>query len=79
VVLPAVVLVSGSIGFRGLAAIAAGNVTAGRHEFLQMFIVATLVVAGPSSVTPSSGRSERCGRSGPYGLEPAEAARSRQF
>ena len=47
VLIPAVILlVSGSIGFQGLAAIAAGQTTAGTEQFLQMFWVALLIVAG---------------------------------
>ena len=47
VLLPAIVLlVSGSIGFRGLAAIAAGQVAAGQQQFLQMFVVALTIAAG---------------------------------
>lgn len=47
VLLPAIVLlVSGSIGFRGLAAMAAGQVAAGQQEFLQMFVVALTIAAG---------------------------------
>ena len=47
VLLPAIVLlVSGSIGFRGLAAIAVGDVAAGEQQFLQMFVVALTIAAG---------------------------------
>ena len=47
VLLPAVVLlVSGSIGFRGLASIATGNVVVGEQQFLQMFVVALTIFAG---------------------------------
>ena len=47
VVIPAVILlVSGSIGFQGLATIAAGQTVAGVEQFLQMFLVALLIVAG---------------------------------
>jgi len=45
--LPAIVLlVSGSIGFRGLAAIAVGQVATGEQQFLQMFVVALTIAAG---------------------------------
>ena len=45
--LPAIVLlVSGSIGFRGLAAIAAGQVATGEQQLLQMFVVALTIAAG---------------------------------
>ncbi len=45
--LPAIVLlVSGSIGFRGLAAMAAGQVATGEQQFLQMFVVALTMAAG---------------------------------
>ena len=47
VLLPAIVLlVSGSIGFRGLAAIASGQTSAGGQQFLQMFIVALTIGVG---------------------------------
>ncbi len=47
VLLPAIILlVSGSIGFRGLAAIAAGQSAVGQQEFLQMFVVALTIAAG---------------------------------
>ena len=47
VLLPAIVLlVSGSIGFRGLAAMAAGQVATGEQQFLQMFVVALTIAAG---------------------------------
>lgn len=47
VLLPAIVLlVSGSIGFRGLAAMATGNVATGEQQFIQMFIVALTIAAG---------------------------------
>ena len=47
VLVPAfVLLVSGSIGFRGLAAFAAGNMQTGGPEFLQMFVVALTLAAG---------------------------------
>ena len=47
VLLPAIVLlVSGSIGFRGLAAISEGQVATGEQQFLQMFVVALTIAAG---------------------------------
>lgn len=47
VLLPAIVLlVSGSIGFRGLAAIAAGETGTGEQQFVQMFVVALTIAAG---------------------------------
>jgi len=47
VLIPAIVLlVSGSIGFRGLASIAAGQLAVGEQQFLQMFVVALTVGAG---------------------------------
>lgn len=47
VLLPAIVLlVSGSIGFRGLAAVASGQVTTGEQQFMQMFVVALTIAAG---------------------------------
>lgn len=47
VLLPAIiVLVSGSIGFRGLAAITEGQTAVGVQQFLQMFIVALTIAAG---------------------------------
>lgn len=47
VLLPAIVLlVSGSIGFRGLAAIAVGQTAVGEQQFLQMFVVALTIAAG---------------------------------
>ena len=47
VLLPAIVLlVSGSIGFRGLAAITAGQTATGEQQFLQMFVVALTIAAG---------------------------------
>ena len=47
VLVPAfILLVSGSIGFRGLAAFAAGNMQTGGQEFLQMFVVALTLAAG---------------------------------
>jgi len=47
VLLPAIVLlVSGSIGFRGLAAIAVGQTGTGEQQFMQMFVVALTIGAG---------------------------------
>jgi uncharacterized membrane protein YjjB (DUF3815 family) len=47
VLLPAIILlVSGSIGFRGLAAMAAGQDVVGGEQFLQMFVVALTIAAG---------------------------------
>jgi uncharacterized membrane protein YjjP (DUF1212 family) len=47
VLLPAiVVLVSGSVGFQGLAAIAEGETTIGAQQLLQMFLVAVMLTAG---------------------------------
>ena len=47
VMLPAIVLlVSGSIGFRGLAAMASGQAAIGEQQFMQMFIVALTIAAG---------------------------------
>lgn len=47
VLVPAfILLVSGSIGFRGLAAFAAGNMHTGEQQFLQMFVVAFTLAAG---------------------------------
>jgi len=47
VLLPAIVLlVSGSIGFRGLAAVAVGQVTTGEQQIVQMFVVAFTIAAG---------------------------------
>ena len=47
VLLPAIVLlVSGSIGFRGLAALAQGQTAVGEQQFLQMFVVALTIAAG---------------------------------
>ncbi len=39
-------MVSGSIGFRGLASIAAGQTTVGVQQFFQMFVVALLIAGG---------------------------------
>lgn len=45
--LPAIiVLVSGAIGFQGLAAIADGQTAVGMQQFVQMFIVAVAIAAG---------------------------------
>jgi len=47
VLLPAIILlVSGSIGFRGLASMATGQMALGEQQFLQMFIVALTIAAG---------------------------------
>ena len=47
VLLPAIVLlVSGSIGFRGLAAMAEGELLVGTQQFIQMFVVALTIFAG---------------------------------
>jgi uncharacterized membrane protein YjjP (DUF1212 family) len=47
VLIPAIVLlVSGSIGFRGLASMAVGEIMLGAREFLQMFIVAITILVG---------------------------------
>ena len=47
VLLPAIILlVSGSIGFRGLASMATGQTALGEQQFLQMFIVALTIAAG---------------------------------
>jgi uncharacterized membrane protein YjjP (DUF1212 family) len=47
VLIPAIVmLVSGTIGFRGLAAMAEGELLLGVQQFLQMFIVAMTILAG---------------------------------
>ncbi|MGB5705567.1 MAG: threonine/serine exporter family protein, partial [Arenicellales bacterium] len=47
VLLPAIILlVSGSIGFRGLASMAAGQTAIGEQQFLQMFVVALTIAAG---------------------------------
>lgn len=47
VLVPAIILlVSGSIGFRGLAAMAQGHIALGEKQFLQMFIVAATIAAG---------------------------------
>jgi uncharacterized membrane protein YjjP (DUF1212 family) len=47
VLIPAIVLlVSGSIGFRGLASLAEGQLVLGSQEFFQMFVVALTISAG---------------------------------
>jgi uncharacterized membrane protein YjjP (DUF1212 family) len=47
VLIPAIVmLVSGTIGFRGLASMAGGELLVGAQQFLQMFVVAMTIVAG---------------------------------
>ncbi|MCA6078962.1 threonine/serine exporter family protein [Fulvivirga sedimenti] len=47
VLIPAIVmLVSGTIGFRGLASMASGDMVMGVNQFIQMFIVALTVLAG---------------------------------
>jgi len=47
VLIPAiVVLVSGSIGFRGLVAMAEGDLLLGAQQFLQMFVVAFTILVG---------------------------------
>jgi uncharacterized membrane protein YjjB (DUF3815 family) len=47
VLLPAIILlVSGSIGFRGLAAMSTGNIATGEQQFFQMFVVALTIGAG---------------------------------
>ena len=47
VLIPAIVLlVSGSIGFRGLASMAEGELLLGAQQFFQMFVVALTIVAG---------------------------------
>lgn len=47
VLVPAfILLVSGSIGFRGLAAMTEGNLQTGTQQFIQMFIVATTMAIG---------------------------------
>jgi len=47
VLLPAVVfMVSGSIGFRGLVSLSAGDTSLGLHEFMQMFVVALTIAIG---------------------------------
>jgi uncharacterized membrane protein YjjB (DUF3815 family) len=47
VLVPAVVvLVSGSVGFQGLAKIAEGETAVGAQQFVQMFVVAVMITAG---------------------------------
>ena len=47
VLIPAIVmLVSGSIGFRGLASMAQGELALGVQQFFQMFVVAMTILAG---------------------------------
>lgn len=47
VLIPAIVmLVSGSIGFRGLATMAGGDMILGAHQFFQMFVVALTILLG---------------------------------
>jgi uncharacterized membrane protein YjjP (DUF1212 family) len=47
VLIPAIVLlVSGSIGFRGLVAMAGGELMLGAQQFLQMFVVAVTILVG---------------------------------
>jgi uncharacterized membrane protein YjjP (DUF1212 family) len=47
VLIPAIVLlVSGSIGFRGLVAMAGGELMLGAQEFFQMFVVAVTILVG---------------------------------
>ena len=47
VLIPAIVmLVSGSIGFRGLASMAQGELALGLQQFFQMFVVAMTILAG---------------------------------
>ena len=47
VLIPAIVmLVSGTIGFRGLASMAEGELLLGAQQFFQMFVVALTIVTG---------------------------------
>ena len=47
VLVPAIILlVSGTIGFRGLASIAYGDVTLGEQQIMHMFVVALTIGAG---------------------------------
>lgn len=47
VLIPAIVmLVSGTIGFRGLASLAAGDIALGMQQFIQMFVVALTIFSG---------------------------------
>ena len=41
-----ILLGSGSIGFRGLAAMTAGQIATGEQQLLQMFVVALTIAAG---------------------------------
>lgn len=60
VLIPAIVmLVSGSIGFRGLASMAGGELLVGAQQFLQMFVVAMTIfvgiLVGHTIIRPESG------------------------
>jgi uncharacterized membrane protein YjjP (DUF1212 family) len=60
VLIPAIVmLVSGSIGFRGLASMAGGELLVGAQQFLQMFVVAMTIfvgiLVGYTIIRPESG------------------------
>ena len=60
VLIPAIVmLVSGTIGFRGLASMAGGDLLLGAQQFLQMFVVAMTIfagiVVGHTIIRPESG------------------------
>jgi uncharacterized membrane protein YjjB (DUF3815 family) len=47
VLIPAIVLmVGGTVGFRGLATMAQGELLMGAQQFLQMFVVAATILAG---------------------------------
>ncbi len=47
VLIPAIVmLVSGTIGFRGIAAMAQGDINVGMQQFFQMFVVAMTILSG---------------------------------
>jgi uncharacterized membrane protein YjjB (DUF3815 family) len=47
VLIPAnILLVSGTIGFRGLASMAQGELALGVQQFFQMFVVAMTILAG---------------------------------
>jgi len=47
VLIPAIVLmVGGTVGFRGLASMAGGDLVLGAQQFLQMFVVAATILAG---------------------------------
>ena len=41
-----IILVSGTIGFRGLATMASGDMALGAQQFIQMFIVALTIMVG---------------------------------